>query len=253
MRTTVYEDTYSRGGHEFCKKVDTASGTFALSMDGKAVTLDEWNRAVNRYFPMSLKSAHGNALIRMKERSRIRGLVRLLLQDHPKSVADVGCEAGHIAREMLPYVERIVCIDSDPEMAAKALGSLRSPKASALVADASELPVQAHSLDALLAASILEHVARPVAAVKEFARLVRPGGLVLVSVPNDRAVMRIKTILRATGLGRLLGRLASGLAMGHIHVFTRATLREVAASAGKVIRCGFLRPFLLDIYALVRV
>jgi len=252
MRERVYEDTYSRGGHEFRKKVDVASGTFALSMDGRPVTLAEWNQAVNRCFPMALKSAHQNLLVRIKEQSRIRGLTRLVLQDRPRRVGDVGCEAGHVARAILPHVEEIVCIDSDPAMVAQALASLGSPKAKGLSADASHIELEDGGLDALLAASIIEHVADPAAAVREFARVVRPGGLLVVSVPNDRAVLQIKRLLRAAGLGRLLGQLAPGLAMGHIHVFTRARLRAIAASAGEVAYCGFLKPFFLDICAVIR-
>ena len=253
MRKTVYEDTYTRGGHQLRKKVDIASGMFELSIDGKPVALEEWNQAVNRYFPMSLKSAHENFLIRVKERSRIRALTHLLLQNRPHRVADVGCEAGHIAREILSHVDQVVCIDSDPAMVARALESLGSPKVRGLVSDASHIELEDGCLDALLAASILEHVEAPVAAVREFARVVRPGGLVLVSVPNDRAVLQIKAMLRALGLRRLLGQLAPGLAMGHIHVFTRAELREIASSAGEVLRCAFLKPFCLDIYALIQV
>jgi SAM-dependent methyltransferase len=253
MREGIYEDTYSRGGHEFRKKVDVASGTFALSMDGRPVTLAEWNQAVNRYFPMALKSAHESFLVRIKEQSRIRGLTRLVLQDRPRRVADVGCEAGHVARAILPHVDEIVCVDSDPVMVEQALRSLGSPKARGLTSDASHLELEDGGLDALLAASIIEHVADPAAAVKEFARVVRPGGLLVVSVPNDRAVLRIKRLLRAAGLGRLLGQLAPGLAMGHIHVFTRARLREIAASCGDVLYCGFLKPFFLDIWVAIQV
>jgi SAM-dependent methyltransferase len=253
MRKTVYEDTYARDGHVFRKRVDLVSETFALAIDGKPTTLDEWNRAVNRCFPMALKSSHQNFLVRIKEQSRIRALTRLLLQDRPRRVADIGCEAGHVARAILPHVEEIVCIDSDPAMIAQALQSLGSPKAKGLVSEASHIELEDGRLDAVLAASIIEHVANPAAAVKEFARLVRPGGLLVVSVPNDRAVLQIKRLLRAIGLRRLLGQLAPGLAMGHIHVFTCARLRQIAASCGHVAYCGFLKPFLLDICAVIRI
>lgn len=49
------------------------------------------------------------------------------------------------------------------------------------------LPFHAHSLDYVLASHVLEHVANPIAALVEWYRVVRPGGLIYFVVPNRRA------------------------------------------------------------------
>lgn len=53
-----------------------------------------------------------------------------------------------------------------------------------VVADGSELPFADAAFDAVLCIDVFEHFPDPVAAAREFHRLVRPGGFVFVSAPN---------------------------------------------------------------------
>lgn len=50
--------------------------------------------------------------------------------------------------------------------------------------DATRLPFVDHSVDAVLALELLEHVPRPGAVIEEIARVLKPGGTVIVSVPS---------------------------------------------------------------------
>ena len=50
-------------------------------------------------------------------------------------------------------------------------------------ADASRLPLQDASIDTVIMLEVLEHLRRPQAALSEIARVVRPDGLVLLSMP----------------------------------------------------------------------
>lgn len=52
-------------------------------------------------------------------------------------------------------------------------------------ADAQALPFGAGSFDALLCSHVLEHVDDDLAAAREFARVLRPGGVALIQVPVD--------------------------------------------------------------------
>jgi SAM-dependent methyltransferase len=49
------------------------------------------------------------------------------------------------------------------------------------------LPFHDHSLDYVLASHVLEHVANPVAALAEWYRVLRPGGVIYLIVPDRRA------------------------------------------------------------------
>jgi ubiquinone/menaquinone biosynthesis C-methylase UbiE len=83
-------------------------------------------------------------------------------------------------------------------------------------ADATRLPVQSHAFDAIVALDLLEHIPDDAAAACEFARVLRPGGALFVTVPayqslwsgHDQALMhqrrytapQMRDLLRQAGL-----------------------------------------------------
>lgn len=52
-----------------------------------------------------------------------------------------------------------------------------------IFADAARLPLNEASVDAVVCLEVLEHVSRPQAALAEFARVLKPGGTMLFSMP----------------------------------------------------------------------
>jgi len=51
------------------------------------------------------------------------------------------------------------------------------------VCDAASIPVDAGSFDAILCAEVLEHVPEPIKVVREFARILKPGGKLMLTAP----------------------------------------------------------------------
>jgi SAM-dependent methyltransferase len=112
----------------------------------------------------------------------------------PRNVLDVGC-AGTLFPFYLAWVlpeARVVGIDSSEnlDLAPRELLALagQQPEASRvrlIPADAREMPFPEHSFDAVSAISVLEHIrdGGDTAAIREMARVVRPGGLIAFSVP----------------------------------------------------------------------
>lgn len=52
-----------------------------------------------------------------------------------------------------------------------------------IVSDITNIPLHDHSVDAIMCTEVLEHVPDPVAVIKEFNRLVKPGGYLLITSP----------------------------------------------------------------------
>jgi SAM-dependent methyltransferase len=96
--------------------------------------------------------------------------------------------------------------------------------------DAARLPLADDSVDTLLALELLEHVPDPVRVVAELARVVKPGGTVLLSVPSAVPRHDRNDFWRFTaqGLDQLCG---PWFADGEVHVFggTFETLGYLAA------------------------
>ena len=100
-----------------------------------------------------------------------------------RCVADIGCGNGRYVVPLATRGAAVVALDLSA-------GMLRTVKAIAgvgrVVADAQALPVRARSLDAALAMHMLYHVPDPALALREAARVLRPGGLFIAAVGGPR-------------------------------------------------------------------
>jgi SAM-dependent methyltransferase len=128
-------------------------------------------------------AARGNPWIEAYHRARLLQ-VRRLLRGVTGLVADVG--AGHsllAAAGPMPF--RLVACDLDTE----AVRSMQDRGIAAVVASAQHVPFSARQFDAVFAGEIIEHLAEPHAALREWVRLLRPGGRLVVTTPNRRHLL----------------------------------------------------------------
>lgn len=107
------------------------------------------------------------------------------------SVLDLGCRDGSLFAAMALETSFAVGIDIDEE-------ALRNFPSSNLLAPCKAdlwgaLPFRSHAFDAVLAGEVLEHLPFPQTTVAEVARVLRPGGRFVGSVPNS---YRLKNRLR---------------------------------------------------------
>lgn len=114
-----------------------------------------------------------------------RASLRRAVQAAPGLVAvDVGCGSGRSTEILRADGAHVIGIDRDPAMLAVARQRVATPL---VVADAGALPLRDASVDLALAVTLLEFVADPDAAVTELARVVRPGGRIIIAALNTRS------------------------------------------------------------------
>ncbi|MFD0537971.1 methyltransferase domain-containing protein [Actinomadura luteofluorescens] len=103
-------------------------------------------------------------------------------------------------------------------MSPDAVALARAYGVEAYEGDARYLPLPACEYDLALALDVLEHVEDDERAAAEVARVLRPGGTVLVSVPCDMALWS-----------------AHDVALGRVRRYSRRTLVELLEDAGLVL------------------
>jgi SAM-dependent methyltransferase len=95
--------------------------------------------------------------------------------------------AGKIGTEIGPGSSPIPGLDPPPIYVDCFERFAAAPCRADYYGHASALPFHDHSLDYVLASHVLEHVANPVAALAEWYRVLRPGGIIYLIVPDRRA------------------------------------------------------------------
>jgi SAM-dependent methyltransferase len=147
-------------------------------------------------------------------------------------ILDLGCGGGRHAFESFRRGARVVALDADAGEVAGVAGML------AMMADAGEageeasggvvrgdalaLPFRDGSFDRVIAAEVLEHIPDDRAAMRELARVVRPGGVLAVTVPRFGPEL----------INWLLSDDYHGRPGGHVRIYRRGELVARVRSAG---------------------
>ncbi len=138
-----------------------------------------------------------------------------------KRVLDLGCRSGALTKHFLNGNE-VVGLDVD-RLALEKAAALGIEPVQANVEE--PLPFEDASFDAVVAGELFEHLRFPDALVGEIRRVLRPGGVIVGSVPN---AFRIQSRLRF-----LRGHLPEDDPT-HLHMFSPGALRELLAGFEEV-------------------
>ncbi len=109
-------------------------------------------------------------------------------------VLDLGCGFGRHAFEAARRGASVVALDAGPEEVAQVRGTIAAMvemgelapdhPATAVQGDALTLPFADGTFDRVIASEVLEHIPDDTAAMRELARVLRPGGAMAVTVPR---------------------------------------------------------------------
>lgn len=141
-------------------------------------------------------------------------LKQLLEKIHPKKVLDIGCGTGEtltFIRFLYPKAELYGIDTSDVAIKfAKKRGHHNIVKASAL-----KLPYPANTFDAVLFLDVLEHIKSDEAALTESKRVLKPGGLVIITAPALQFIWSKHDTMQ-----------------DHVRRYTRSRIRYLSKSVG---------------------
>lgn len=101
---------------------------------------------------------------------------------------DAACGTGRYARYLAARGHRVTGVDGSPEMLDRARAAL--PDAQFHLGDLSRLPVPDRAVDLVVCALALEHVPALAPVMAEFARVLRPGGHLVIADAHPELVLR---------------------------------------------------------------
>jgi 2-polyprenyl-3-methyl-5-hydroxy-6-metoxy-1,4-benzoquinol methylase len=133
---------------------------------------DHWDEAWSR---------HGKDNFRAT--AEIQDLRRRVLEGVPRGarVLDVGCGVGEI---MTLLRDQKGCDCSGLDIAPSAVSAVLARGMQAKVATLPSIPYESNSFEAVVSTEVLEHVTDARATLREIQRILKPGGVLLLSVPD---------------------------------------------------------------------
>jgi predicted TPR repeat methyltransferase len=109
----------------------------------------------------------------------------------PIFVMDYGCGTGVLFCDLEKSASRIYGVDLALEPARLLLKEWDLQKIVLLDPDAASQQIANHSLDAIVAAEVLEHISPLEPTLESFHNKLKPGGKLLVSVPTENVLYRL--------------------------------------------------------------
>jgi len=144
--------------------------------------------------------------------SRRRRVHDLLGDLSNQRVFDMGCGTGSFFQELVAQGGEVLGADGALEMARMARQHAQDvdpDKCRVLGSVIEQIGLRSHSVDAAICVGVMEYVENEDQAIQELIRVVKPGGTLIVTIPNSKCVdLWMKNLLT---IPRRLGRSLAGL------------------------------------------
>jgi hypothetical protein len=168
-------------------------------------------------------SWYAERMVRALERAGARSLISLGIGHRVVSQT--------ILEALLPRLQRYVVVEGSAQAVQEFTAGRELPAAVQVVHSFFEEFTAAEPVDAVEMGFVLEHVEDPGLVLRRFAGFVRPGGTMVIVVPNARALHRL--VGHRAGLLDDVHRLSpQDLQLGHRRYFDLASLTALVQGAG---------------------
>jgi glycosyltransferase involved in cell wall biosynthesis len=152
-------------------------------------------------------------------------ILQWIEQERPAEVLEIGTATGYLSSEMAKLGCSVTGIEQDPDMAEIARQHCRE----LIVCDVEKLDfAELGQYDAIVFGDVLEHLRNPREILQRVHKLLKPGGKVLMSLPNVANIWVRLNLL----FGRFNYSRVGILDETHLRFFTLQTMKQLAAESG---------------------
>lgn len=183
------------------------------------VTVGELNDRLAREHPIDDYYARSPLPIRLIEQKRLSIIRDMVGESAGRELAEIGSGGGHVLR-MFPKA-KITAIDVSEVFLDTARKNLAGYDAKFIKGEVDKLDLPDAMFDRIICTEVLEHTVDPDAILKTIARLLRPAGIAVITVPNDPLIDGLKSFVKKTPVGWAIGnRIQWGGDIYHLHKWT---------------------------------
>jgi 2-polyprenyl-3-methyl-5-hydroxy-6-metoxy-1,4-benzoquinol methylase len=191
-------------------------------------SVEALNDRLAREHPIDDYYARSFLPIRLIEKRRLDIIKEMAGDTRGLELAEIGSGGGHVLR-MFPTA-KLTAIDVSEVFLETAKRNLTGYDAKFVKGEVDKIDLPPASFDRIICTEVLEHTENPDAILAAIARLLRPTGVAVITVPNDPLILRLKGIVKKTPAGYLLkNRINWGGDVYHLHRWTPKEFERVLA------------------------
>lgn len=166
--------------------------------------------------------------IRKIEQGRLRIIREMVGPVAGLRLLEVGSGGGHVLRMFRDA--SLTAVDVSGKFLDTARANLKGYDCQFIKGEIDKLGLPAASFDRIVCTEVLEHIPDPQPVIREIARLLKPTGRAVITVPNDPLINGAKAALHKSPVGWLLGaRFNWGGDEFHLHQWRPDEFRAVLA------------------------
>lgn len=98
-----------------------------------------------------------------------------------KILLDAGCGTGWFSREAVKRGAIVYSMDLGENLLSKVKEKCSS---NTIIGSVLDIPFEDNHFDVIISSEVIEHVPEPVKAIQEFHRVLKPGGICVITIPN---------------------------------------------------------------------
>jgi len=199
------------------------AGSAASAVGGDPAAINDrlaHEHPINDYYD------HSPFFIRWIEQARLKIIRDMVGEATGLRIIEVGSGGGHVLRMFRGA--RLTAVDVSSAFLATARENLAGYGAELIHGDVVKLGLREGGYDRVICTEVLEHTTDPQSILAEMARLLAPDGRAVITVPNDPLIEDLKTFVRRTPVGYMLGdRVNWGGDQYHIHKWRSAEFARI--------------------------
>jgi ubiquinone/menaquinone biosynthesis C-methylase UbiE len=196
-----------------------------------------WTDAVARKYDIESYYLRSGLSVRLIEKLRVMAVENAVRSKNKDLILEVGVGGGHVLEKI--GQGRLIGIDISDTMLVKAKKRLEHRKVILIKANAEILPFPEKVFHKVICTEVLEHVQDPKQVIAEIVRVSKPGAVVIISIPNDYLIHRIRKLIFNLRLNSFL--VGKGYNMPvdtdfHLHIFNLKMLKDMLTENMSIVK-----------------